>query len=390
MTAYLQDFTPDKNVVLEKAMAHPAMHPKRKPTIDTALKAVVSTLEVLAHDHVKAVYTPLLQEVKDLYELNNGTYEDQADAEAKSNWSEGMDNAVEELFEPLTAILSANWLGINTIDTHLEDEHGVAKLADSLAKEIFKQFTHGKEPGAILSNAGITRPDVELVFEAHVQSPATEEAKAMDEVSVEALVASIHENVGEGFDLWGVYEHLTSLCEDDEVLSGSAGQALGLSQDEVNAAVKHGQKMGAEAAADDLLERLQNYVPSSRPAPEAPPAPAAPAPAPVAAPAPPPPPAPGAAIPPPPPPPAAAPAGANDLTAVLLLLKEHSAVKQQEFATQLGISRTSYINYEKGKGTFAPSDEQIATIRSTVVEHLNGLYKALCLVDGVDVDKEFD
>lgn len=405
---YLQDFTPTKDIVLGKALRHPAMQPKRKgsATVETLLKAIVSELETMTIEHVTKTYLPQFVDAVDLYVLINGDYED-GDEEAKANWSEGMDNAIEALLEPLTPVLSANWLGINTIDTHMEDKNAPLRLAQSLGREVFKSFSYGKEPGAILSNAGITRTDVDMAYEEHMRPKSEVEKQEMAteaESNIALVVQHIREHVGADFEMMEVYEHLESLCDDDEILAGSAAQNLGLSQADINAAQVYALGAGgASAAADALLKMVQEWTPGEAveaAAPPPPPPPAAPA-APAAPSAPPPPPAaPGTPPPPPlppvaapgatPPPPMAAPGDAVDGNKVIQAIDAHSAVQATAFAAALGVSRSTYLNWGKGKTAFNPDNAQRETLRSQLVGDLNGLYAALCILDGVPVEREYE
>ncbi len=60
---YLEQLIGDKDALLDRAMQHPAMALKRKPTMETAMKAVVAELELVASKAVRAEYEPKLQEV---------------------------------------------------------------------------------------------------------------------------------------------------------------------------------------------------------------------------------------------------------------------------------------------------------------------------------------
>lgn len=372
---YLQDFIADKSEVLAQAMKHPAMVAKRKPTIETAMKCVVSTLEMYVASAVTDKYKPMFQEAFDMYEIDNGEYET-LDAEAKDNWSEGMDNQVEQLIEPLTPYLSANWLGINTIDTRLWEPNGVDKLAQSLGKEIFKNIAYGKEPGQVLSNAGIVRDDIDAVYAEHMKPKSAEEKAAMaseTETKLSDVISSIYAQVGAGYDVMAVYEDLESICDDDEILSGSAGQRLGLSQDDINVVQMHVLNVGVAKAVEDMNDALAAYKPetaakpkAARATPPAPPVPGAPQSAP---------PAPGAAFP---------------ASTVLSLVKVHSGVKEAELASELGVSRSTFVNWTSGKTPWSPDAAQRETLRNRVLADLNGLNEALAAIDGVAVERVFE
>jgi len=374
---YLQDFIADKSVILADAMKHPAMVAKRKPTIETAMKCVVSTLEMYVASAVTDKYKPIFQDAFDMYEIDNGEY-DTLDAEAKDNWSEGMDSQVEQLIEPLTQYLSANWLGINTIDTRLWEPGAVDKLAQSLGKEIFKNLAYGKEPGQVLSNAGIVRDDIDAVYAEHMKPKSQEDKAAMAsevQTKLSDVIASIYAQVGAGYDVMQVQEDLEGICDDDEILAGSAGQRLGLSQEDLNVVQLHVLDVGVAAAAEEMGEMLAAYKPDTKPTKAAS--------APAAAPA-----APG--TPPAPTPVTATPAGSFPASTILALVKAHSGVKEAELATELGVSRSTFINWTSGKTQWSPDAAQRETLRNRVVADLNGLNEALAAIDGVEVDRVYE
>lgn len=381
---YIADLIGSKDEILTKAMQHPAMAVKRKPTIETAMKCVVAELEMQTSKAITAKFKPLIEDAVETYTLLNGEYQ-YLDKTEQDNWSEGMDNAIEEIFSPLTVILSADWLGRYTIDTHMEQENSATRLSDALGKEVFKQLSYGKEPGQVLSNASILRTDVEIYYEQHMQPKSQEEKQAMAEQvasSISDAITNIYNTVGVGFEPMTVCEHLENVVDDDEILAGGSAQHLGLSEGNMNAIQMYALEFGGKETVAHVLDRLQNYNAEPVAAPPAPPV--APS---------------GAPTPPPPPPMPSAPAAPAKVDAspegfdgskVLSLMKDHSGVNETEFAVQLGVSRSTYTNWTKGKSAFKPDEGQLETLRDRLVADLNGLYEALCAVDGIPFDKQYD
>lgn len=384
---YLHEIIGDKGEVLAKAMLHPALSPKRKPTVDNAMKAVVAELEFTVASQVKAKYTPTFQDMYDMYCLENGDF-DMLDPTQRDEWGSGLDDKVEELLEPLQATLSADWLARFTIDTHLEAENGCIKLAEALGKEIFKQLAYGKEPGQVLSNAGIFRTDVELYFEQHMQPKSQEETKAMADdnmAEINGVIGRIHTHIGGGYDTMDVYDAFERITDEDEILSGAGAQWLGMTEEDLQCVQMYVIEVGAKGAADGLFNMLVDYTPGTAPTPPAPPAPVHTAYEAVPI-----PPAPTPTAPSAPKAPPAQTATGFDGKYVLSMLKEHSAAKDTELSTEMGVSRSTFTNWSNGKTPFAPTQEQLTTLRNRVLEDINGLYSALCNIDDVHVDRIFE
>lgn len=368
---YIEQFI-DKEAVFTHAEGHPAMHPKRKPTIETALKAVLASVEYIAQAAIIEKYKPIMADLLDVYEINNGPFEETT-PDNRADWEAGLDDEIEKEVEPLTPILSASWLGEWTIGAGLHEEGGFDRWLNALGKEVFKQLAFGKEPGQVMASAGITRPDVDAWFstiEAQIDQPAAKVETEQMDADMESVIAKIRKQIGEGFDPMAVLEDLTQLHDDDEGLSGSSASRLGLTQQDVEVVQFQGIEVGVDECAEQMMAALQSDAvamppkkAAAKPAAAAPAAPATPK--------------------------AAMPEGFNGQF-VINSLKAHSAIKDTDFAAALGVSRSTFVNWGTGKTAFAPTDEQKATLRNQLVSDLNGLYAALCMVDGVGVDKDFE
>lgn len=365
---YLEQLIGDKDALLDRAMQHPAMALKRKPTMETAMKAVVAELELVASKAVRAEYEPKLQEVYDMYTLMNGEY---ADSDDKDNWSEGMDEKVEELFAPLNPVLSQDWLGRYTIDTHLYEDQGVEKLADALGKEVFRSLAYGKEPGQTLANAGILRDHVQAVFNSHTATLSTPEGKAAQAEraasGINDVVANIKAHLGIGFDPLEVMADLELVCtEDDEILVGGAAQRLGMDQDDINGTQLYALEIGGKEAFNAIWGAINAKGETAvlpAPLPERSNKPRY---------------VQGDA------------AAVLNPAQVLTLLKEHSAISDNDLAATAGLSRTTLLKYINGEGEFAPDQTQREALRGVVLRDLNALYKALCFLDNTQVDRTWE
>lgn len=373
---YINDLIGEKADIIEKAMKNPGLAPKRKPTIEQAMKAVASEVEFAAMQNVQQKILPVIQDAYDMYVLMNGEYEDvgmpanggeEPDEDfvnaSRTEYSSGLDDELEKCLEPLERHLSADWLGRNTIDTRLWEENAIVKLSQSVAKEVFKQLSYQKTPAQVLSNAGIVQADVEIFFEQHLAQAETPKGKqAMSDAtatSAEDLAAKIKLHVGNDFDQMTVYDDLELACDDDEILANGAGKRLGLDEDDVQALQMVVLEYG-EDTADHMIELIGNASSGEKAAkPKADRKPAAPK-------------------------ATAAPAeGAVD-PKVLVLMKNHGSTKDTEMSATLGVSRATYNNWLNGKNAFSPDGDQYSAVRDELVRNINGLLEALATLDGTE------
>lgn len=373
---YITELIGEKADIIEQAMANPGLAPKRNPTIEQAMKAVASQVEFAAMQNVQQRVLPIIQDMYDMYVLMNGEYEDVGMPEngteepdedfvnaSRQEYSSGLDDELEKVLEPFEALLSADWLGRNTIDTRLWEENAIVKLSQSVAKEVFKQLSYQKTPAQVLSNAGIVQADVEIFFEQHLAQASTPKGKqAMADAtatSAEDIAAKIKAHVGDNFDQMTVYEDLELACDDDEILANGAGKRLGLDEDDVQALQMVVLEYG-EDTADHVIELVGKASSGEKAAkPKADKKPAAPK-------------------------KDAKPAeGAVDAN-VLVLMKNHGSTKDTEMSATLGVSRATYNNWLNGKNPFVPDGDQYSAVRDELVKNINGLLEALALLDGTE------
>lgn len=354
----------DVQAAYEYAAQHPGMAAKRKPTLLQAQKVIVDAVQMQATNFLSSFILPQITEMYDAYKALNG------EPDGTDDYGEGVDKELEALFQPYEKYLSQNFLGTETIDSRLWEDNAIATLADNFGKEVFKQLTYGKEgpksPAQVLANAGITNEQIATWFtdlQASAQTPeaaaATKEASAS---TAGELVQKVRNKVGLGADIMALYDEFDmAATENDDILAYGAGERIGLTAMDVEALRNFSLEHGSDTA-NKLIELFNETEPqgkTGKPA-KAPKEPKAEKPQATAA-------------------------DGSLLNGQLILtaLKNHSAVKDTDLAVTLGISRASYNNYATGKSPFKPTPDQIAVIRARLVEDANGLYAALCSIDGV-------
>lgn len=407
----------DTESVILAALTHPGLAPKRKPTIELAMKAVAGEVEKRALVNVQHTIEPILSGMYQRYVLINGEYED-VTAEESEDYTTGLDDELEKALEPFTQWLSANWLGIYTIGyaRFWESDDAIPKFARVVAKEVFKQLSYDKTPSQILSNAGIVQSDVEIYLTQHLGGTLSSEAKqeqaTVAETNIENIIVKMRSHLGDAYDPQAVRGDIELACDDDDILAGGAATRLGLDGEDVPFL----QTLAVTQA--DHIEYVMNAFKTmdlggieATPPPPPPPSSGAALPAFLdrSAPtqeafnqhnAPPPPPTQTSAIPPPPPPtqtsaippPPVPPRRARRSSGgepvegavpkrVLELVKNHSARKDVDIAAAIGVSRATYNNYVLGKTGFNPAPEEAQTYRALMVQDINGLLEALALFD---------
>lgn len=357
---YLQDHI-DTADVIATAFASPKLNPRKPHTIEEALTVVnATTTKAFTEGLAKSINLAVLDAVA-MYEINNGEYADIAEGDEgsheRSEYESGLDDAVEAALEEYEANLSADWLGKNTIDTELwlstdDDRTRIDKFALSAAKEVFKQLTLDKTPSQILASAGITRDLVQEALDAHTGE------KPMADTDIGAVIAKVSAHVGKGFDQVAVYEDIETIIEDDDdILTQSAASRIGLDEGDVTALQI--AAMAMDDAPSDILELVAAHKePSGRATTAAAKKEKATAAAEVAE-------------------------GATD-PIVLDNLKSCGA-GDTAMAEALGVSRSTYTNYIKGKTPFSPDGDQYALVRDEIVKRANLLAEALAALDGTDV-----
>lgn len=342
-----------KDVLMVETMKDKLLVPKRNPALEVAMKATLKAIKNLVIEKLYTMALPRMQDVLETYYLVNGEFED-VDADDLDNYSQGIDDQVEDKIAKYEHLLSADWLGTKTIDTRLWEDGAVDKFTRDMAKEVYKQLTFGLTPAKIMSAAGIVEQDVADALAHHLTS--TGDVPMAGAQTLENLIAKIKAHVGEGYDLMSVYADLDDILEEsDEILRNSTASRIGLSPED---AIEL-QNFGLEFDVDEMSKMLaesKGKVSKAKGKAKKKAAPAAPA---------------------------ADVEGAID-PSVLLALKT-CGIGDTALAGELGISRSTYTGYCKGKA-FIPDAEQLPILRDHLVGKANTLLSALASLDGTEAN----
>lgn len=341
---------------LDDAFASPKLDPRKSPDLATASKIVFETLR---NGVIEYIASEILIDLLDgivLFEVQNGDYADAHDAD---EYESAIDDVVERVFEKYQNVLSASWLGENCVDSGVwrdptdkgpEGRTITKALALSAAKDAWKEITHDLTPAKVLANADITERDIQARL-------AQNEEKEPEMSDVATIITKMHNHLGAGFDQMTVYEDLTMLLEeDDEILANGAAARLGLSETDVGTL-----GLALLETDGDLAQQIVDAVAEGATA--APPKPAASKPAPPAT---------------------GGDEGDEDLDPEVFIGLKECGVKDTDFASALGVSRSTYTNWFKGKTKCRPNEEQRALLRAELVNRANMMLKGLSLLDGTD------
>lgn len=356
MTFYLSEFIPDKGALIEKALTHPGLAPKRNPTIEQLAKVVATDVEHVAVEAFAKMFEPQLQDLYDGFTLENGEHDD-VDISAMDDYESALDDLVETFCEPWHEKLSADWLGRETIDTRMWEDGAAVRLARSMGKEILKMLMHGKEPGQLLANAGIVNGDLELYLSQHLAANAAKDVTTPQEntdvaepTDLNGVIAIMKNHLGADFAIMDVYADLELIfVEDDDILANAAAQRFGLTTDDLRvlqgAELEYGDDVVDEVlalvqASGEPAKRVKNPNPVKKRTDK------------------------------------------TELDPIILqLLGAHSAAKDTEMAERIGVSRGTYNNWRNRKNVFAPDSDQLGVLRAQIVVDINGLLRALSLID---------
>ena len=296
-----------------------------------------------------------LSEKLGMFVLMEGEYADIPEgdehAQARDEYGSALDDAVERSLDKYVPALSANWLGTNTIDTQAWGEDEWAKLAQSAAKEMFKELTHGKTPAQSLASAGIVADHLDGLM-SRLRNGEKPAMNAPDE----SAIADIAARVGAlGLTIMEVYEDVEMIVgDDDELLIAASRDRLKLTAEDVNALQMHNVMEGD--TPDAIVQHMQGEVQSSA--------------APVAT---------ASAAP-------VAEAEANDADNVpsdtFAILKD-CGLGATDGANLLNVSRSTYAKYERGTAGVAYGTPEAGVIRAQIVERANKLLAALAAFDRI-------
>lgn len=379
-------------VLLYKAFEMPKMRvtarTKVNPDIDDLQKACLKAIEDYVVREYSIASRKAIEDAWELFTLTEGEYED---AENKDDWESGFGDKLEEAITPWEPILSADWLGKNTIGIAFNAQKDIVEYCNKLGKEAYKMITYGMKPDEILAQAGIEQADIEARLEKHI-NPTAEEREQMQEQQnkqLDEIAAIIAERVGKDFNVMAVYDDINMAGDSDDGLALGAGQRIGLNANQV-AILQSEFVVHDTDLADIVLRAIENHHKSgkgkARKAPAAKP-PAADHKLPKAVNA----PAPDTRV------MHGKRGGAEDDSAdhegemsmnVFDALK-HCGVDQGAMAQALGVSRATYNNYSNGKTPCTPNEQQFGVIRQEVVDRINKLHEALAELDGTEAETVF-
>lgn len=369
-----------KDKVLTEFLTHPVIANKKSATVEQGLKAAANVVENTVIERVMTDVEAAINEAYETHCMLHGDPEDIDDTNA-DDWHSACDDAVDEALQPWAGILSADWLGRKTVDTRLDEQGAISELAKSAGVEAYKQMCSGRKPGQILSAVGVVKADIEAAM--NIQAEQGIDVAAIRSGAIDTLVYMLDaaDMVGEVPDVMEVYDELDLMSDTDDGLAMSAAERMGCEAEHVNALRLFRETVGI--AGLDALAEMYSALSENRDAyanGEAIPAfdeavAEQPAPAKKAAPK-----------------KAAAkkadktepPAGDALNPEVLALLKAHANVKDKDVAEKIGMSRATFNNKVNGKGDPIDDAEQIALIREILMEHCNGLIRAVHLLDGTE------
>ena len=263
---------------------------------------------------------------------------------------------MEAYTEPYTELLSANWLGLHTIESGVWLPDGPQSFANNFAKEVFKVIASDKTPAQMLASAGITGQMLQEALdnkETDMNAPASTEG-----YEVKQALEKIKAHLGDGFDVVDVYSDLDLIAtEDDDILVNAAGARLGLDEDGIGALQMDVIDTDSEDHAQTWCDILLNLdakpkrnrdrkAEAKRTAAKA----------------------------------------ENTMSLEVLTNLKHCGAGDTAMAEALGVSRSTYTNYFKGKSDFSPDGDQYAVLRREVVERANMMLTALGYLDGITHD----
>ena len=155
---YISEHADAPDAIIATVIASPAV--RKSPNVETALKEAAKVAEKSFKANLAAKVNDEMTDLVDGFTLINGDWStDMAETQgiqAKSDFESALDDIVEAYTEPYTELLSANWLGLHTIESGVWLPDGPQAFANNFAKEVFKVIASDKTPAQMLASAGIT------------------------------------------------------------------------------------------------------------------------------------------------------------------------------------------------------------------------------------------
>lgn len=356
---YISEHADAPDAIIATVIASPAV--RKSPNVETALKEAAKVAEKSFKANLAAKVNDEMTDLVDGFTLINGDWStDMAETQgiqAKSDFESALDDIVETYTEPYTDLLSANWLGLHTIESGVWLPDGPQAFANNFAKEVYKVIASDKTPAQMLASAGITGQMLQEALDNKDQNDMNAPAST-EGYEVKQALKKIKAHLGDGFDVVDVYSDLDLIAtEDDDILVNAAGARLGLDEDGVGAlqmdVIDTESDDHAQTWCDILLNldakpkrNRDRKAEASRVAAKA----------------------------------------ENTMSLEVLTNLKHCGAGDTAMAEALGISRSTYTNYFKGKSDFSPDGDQYAVLRREVVERANKMLTALGYLDGITHD----
>jgi hypothetical protein len=350
-------------------------------------------------------------------------------ADRGSDWYEGHDDGLLELFEPFASVLSASWLGFATTDARMWQDDEDVRLANSFAAEIWKQLSWKRTDNQILAGVGIVASDLEVYGGQMATEETPEQQVEYTTMEVNAILNRIMLSFPDPKEL---ADNLDLVSDNDDILAGGAAQRLGLLPEDVKVlqdirahspkavqawetAILAGETLDPGRDYVDLDPHVENTLPTNGASDTFDAGPDLPLNLVRNALPPPPPPPPvgslkdklqASNLPPPPPPPLSPaltapgsvgvgsdpgtntgkpgrkkkvaeepPVGAISIE-TLRSIKDHAGFKDETLAEMLGISRPTLANIMKGKTYCTPSADRRTALLNALLTHLTALTNA--------------
>lgn len=393
-----EDMTGGAAAVIDATLTKLAAHKTVLPSVFEmeAVKVALDRAVAFGAQHIQ----PVLQEAYDSLLISAGE-RPEAPGDLQDDWDSAQDDAVEAALEPYERMLSVSWFGVNTIDCRLYEDGGCGTLARSAAKEIWSTLTwRAAEENAgpmtgqeTLDTIGITRDGVKALLAERIP-PSDEVVKEAQMYDRAKTLTKLHYTQPQyGGSLQAYKDDLELAWDADTILANGAISRLGgtvemvpafrafaaemsydtdAMYDEIISTEHAVSPLAADAGvadetddeADELAAMMGTAAPAAPPRAPPPSAPvAAKGPAPTAR---------GVR--------AKAEAGvpANAIPGeVLAQIKEATGEKDETLATGVGVSRATFNNYVKGKGTFVPDDTQRAFLSQMLYSKRQAITAAL-------------
>ena len=360
-TIYIETYIPGgPDALMAEVLAAPIFAPGKGADLTIFQAKLAQQLKkTFVQTCAKHVYTDLMDEVCG-FEVKTQRYEDipEEQAHARGDYESAVDDLVEKALEPYDDALSADWLGKHTIDTKLWLDPDIAEtrpetwaLAERAAKEMYKQITHEKSAAQVFASAGLIDSKVRAAFDARLSIENEEQGTDMTDKPKEytAVIAKMHDRLGKDFDIMSVFSDVEQAMYDtDATIKASAQDRIGLLDDDCDALFM--VALSVEDPVQTVIDDLQAYKPARKRAAKKPKD--------------------------------EQPAG-DGMGGVLAALK-HCGVGDTAMANDLGVSRSTYTNYIKGKTPFVPDVEQAPLLREALVERANMMLEALAQLDGTE------